>query len=82
MSNSSSQTLKIHPHFKLVFIVITGFTALSLLIMFVLTILYPESKTMDQLPILVQRLNDSCDFAWKMGLGAIIGLVGGNISSQ
>ena len=82
MSNSSPRTLKIHPNFKLIFWVVTGLTLLSIGIMVVLAFWNPEAKTMAEVPALQKNLYEICKFGWQSGLGAIIGLVGGNVSSQ
>jgi len=82
MSNSSSSTLKIHPHFKLVFWAVVSFTFLSFCGMIVLSLCNPEAKTMAEIPILQKNLYELCKFGWQSGLGAILGLVGGNVSSQ
>ena len=82
MSNSSSSTLKIHPIFKMIFLAVTGFTLLSICIMVVLSLCNPEAKTMADVPILQKNLYEICKFGWQSGFGAIIGLIGGNVSSQ
>ena len=82
MSNSSSRTLKIHPNFKMIFWAVAGFTLLSICIMSVLSLYNPEAKTMAEVPILQKNLYEICRFGWQSGFGAIIGLIGGNVSSQ
>lgn len=82
MSNGSSSTLKIHPHFKMIFWAVISFTFLSFCGVSVLSIFNPEAKTMAEIPILQKNLYELCRFGWQSGLGAIIGLVGGNATSQ
>ena len=55
MSDSSSSTLKIHPHFKMIFWAIVFFTFLSFCVMGVLSSCNPEAKTMAEIPILQKK---------------------------
>ena len=82
MINSSSSTLKIHPHFKMIFQTVIFFIILSVSILGVLTYIYPGAKTMNEMPILVSKLVTFCEFGWQAGLGAVFGLLGGNATSQ
>jgi hypothetical protein len=50
--------------------------------MCLLSLSNPEAKTMAEIPILQKNLYEICRFGWQSGLGAIFGLVGGNVSSQ
>ena len=57
--------------FHLVFLSVMGLTVLSLGVSFFL-VLFPGSR-----PEEVMRLVETCSTTWKMGFGAIVGLVGG-----
>ncbi len=82
MSNTQSRTFKIHPHFKMIFLIVTGLILLCFIIMLVLSLLNPDAKTMAEIPVLQNKMFVICNFGWQAGFGAIIGLIGGNLSSQ
>lgn len=50
--------------------------------MWVLSFLNPDAKTMAEIPVLQDKIFRICNFGWQAGFGAIIGLIGGNLSSQ
>lgn len=62
--------LNLTPAFKLVFLTVTVLTVFSLAVS-----IYVASK--DNPSDLAKALFDTCSTTWKMGFGAIIGLVGG-----
>ena len=82
MSDSSSKTLKIHPNFKMIFFVVVGLTFICIVIMVILSFCASAAKTMAEVPILQKNLYEICKFGFQSGFGAIIGLIGGNVSSQ
>ena len=57
--------------FHLVFLSVMGLTVLSLGVSFFL-VLFPGTHPED-----VTRLVETCSTTWKMGFGAIVGLIGG-----
>ena len=82
MSNIQSRTFKIHPHFKTILLIVTGLTLLCFFSMLVLSFINPDAKTMAEIPVLQNKMSAICNFGWQAGFGAIIGLIGGNLSSQ
>jgi len=58
------------PSFKLAVTIVTGLTVLSLLVCVLLALLAPKS---DQINALIE----TCSTTYKMGFGALVGLVGG-----
>jgi len=63
-------TLSLTPAFKLIFFSVLGLTVLSLVASFVLVI--REQQTEE-----TKRLAETCSTTWKLGFGAIVGLIGG-----
>jgi len=61
----------VSPHFKLVFLVVAGFTLLFV----IADVLFALAS--DQLSANQQTMFDGMNFAWKAGFGAILGLLGG-----
>lgn len=74
MSNGTSstpvQSIPLSPTFKLVFYAALGLTLLSLLI--ALGISFVETPNAAQ-----KEIFNTCAVTWKIGVGAIIGLIGG-----
>jgi hypothetical protein len=60
----------VSPAFKLVFISVLGVTVLCILLNLGLVLLGPYNPQ-------AERLSDSLSTAWKLGLGAIFGLLSG-----
>jgi len=63
-------SLSLTPLFKLVFISVLGLTILSLIVSFYLVTRDNPSEDM-------KRLAETCSTTWKMGFGAVVGLIGG-----
>ena len=61
----------ISPMFKLIFVTVLGLTVASLIILCVMSI---ACSNMTQPQI---SLFETCSTTWKMGFGAIVGLIGG-----
>ncbi len=76
---NSNQILASDPQFSMplpfrwVFLSVLGLSLISLGIMLVMS-------RYDPLSDIQKRLFDSCDFAWKAGFGAILGLLGGKVT--
>jgi hypothetical protein len=66
----AAAAIALTPTFKLVFISVLSLTILSLLVSLIL-VLYGRD-TEDS-----KRLIESCSTTWKLGFGAIVGLIGG-----
>lgn len=79
MSNSKIKPNRIHPYFKMIFWVVTGVTVLCLAVPFFLS-LYSPVKEMTDVPALQRNLCELCESGFKLGLGAILGLLGGKVS--
>jgi hypothetical protein len=60
------------PAFKLIFFSVLGLTILSLVGNF-LAVLVPNQTEE------VKRLAETCSTTWKLGFGAIVGLIGGKV---
>jgi uncharacterized membrane protein YczE len=60
------------PAFKLVFCSVLGLTVLSLGVSVYLAIAYSPAPSEE-----IKRLIETCSTTWKMGFGAIVGLIGG-----
>jgi len=75
-SRPSTLTVTLSPAFKLVFLSVLGITVLSMVLSCVLWTygqqLPPGTWEMDKDPLLA-----ACLTTWKLGFGAIIGLLGG-----
>ncbi len=63
--------------FKWTFIGVLGLTALSFIGLGLLAFFGNTSVAVDHIPIAQKNLSTACDFGWKAGLGAILGLLGG-----
>jgi|ERR1044072_2113682 hypothetical protein len=63
----------LHPAFKLVFLTVTAITVLSIIAQIALAN-YWLTPTANQ-----QQVFDALGFAWKTGIGAIVGLLGGKV---
>ncbi len=82
MSNTQSRTSNIRSYFKIILFFVIALTVLCFIGMWVLVFLNPDTKAMAEIPVLQGKLYGTCDFGWKAGFGAILGLIGGNLSSQ
>jgi hypothetical protein len=67
--------LDVTPRFKLVFFSVLGLTVLSLVVSFVL-VTRDGNSSED-----TRRLIETCSTAFKMGFGAVVGLLGGSLFS-
>lgn len=81
MSNSHSKTSKIPLMFKMSFWAVTAFSFICIAVLVYMSF-STKATTMDQVPVFQKNLYEICKFGWQSGFGAIIGLVGGNVSSQ
>jgi hypothetical protein len=68
----AERVLTVAPHFKLVFLAVLCLTVISLITSIALTIAYDPHPSDE-----IKRLIDTCSTTWKMGFGAIVGLLGG-----
>jgi hypothetical protein len=68
---ATSQAATLTPFFKLVFLTVLGLTVLSIVIDLFLVMLINNPS--DQ----AKNLIETCSTTWKMGFGAIVGLIGG-----
>jgi hypothetical protein len=64
MGSSDSVTLRIHPHFKMILLVVLALTVGCILVLIVLSFVNAEAKTMEQLPALHRDLYNVCKFGW------------------
>ncbi len=67
--------IQLTPAFKLIFISVLCLTVLSLVGCFVL-VLTAKDPPSDA----VKGLIETCSTTWKMGFGAVIGLIGGKVA--
>jgi hypothetical protein len=75
-SKSPSRVVKvtdITPRFKLVFATVLAITVLCLLLNLVIVLAAPSGAS-------AQAFADTCSTAFKLGFGAIVGLVGGKVT--
>ena len=75
MSNeggTSQRTIVLSPIFKLIFLTVLGLTLISLVVA-----LYLASK--GSITEYQADLFTTCSTTWKMGFGAIVGLIGGKV---
>ena len=63
-------SLSLTPLFNLVFLSVLGLTVLSLIVSLYLVTRDNPSEDM-------RRLAETCSTTWKMGFGAVVGLIGG-----
>lgn len=68
----AKKPLTVAPAFKLVLFVVVGFTILSLACSILLAIFGPQTEE-------VARLVEACATMYKVGGGAIMGLLGGKV---
>lgn len=61
---------RISPVFKLVFLTVLALTVLSLVAAVFLSFIDPPTEERS-------RLIETCSTTWKMGFGAVVGLIGG-----
>jgi hypothetical protein len=57
--------------FKIIFLSIIGLTIISIVIPVLLVLIFPTPSEE------VKRLIETCSTTWKLGFGAILGLIGG-----
>lgn len=69
-SSPPAATIELTPAFRLVFFSVLGLTVLSLTVSFDLVL--RERQTEE-----IKRLAETCSTTWKLGFGAIVGLIGG-----
>jgi hypothetical protein len=67
-----SRVVTLNPAFKLVFCSVLGLTVLSLGVSVYFALAYDSPPSEE-----VKRLIETCSTTWKMGFGAIVGLIGG-----
>lgn len=72
--------MKVPAAFKTVFIVVVGFTLLSLLGIGLLAFFGGDARTEADLSVFQRNLSTACFFGWQAGLGAILGLIGGKVT--
>jgi hypothetical protein len=72
--------MKLPAAFKIVFIVVVGFTLLSFIGIGLLAMLGSAAKTDADLSIFQRNFSTACSFGWQAGLGAILGLIGGKVT--
>jgi hypothetical protein len=65
-------SIRLTPAFKLVFITVVALTVLSLIVCFIL-VTRPSAEQSED----AKRLVETCATTFKLGFGAIIGLIGG-----
>jgi hypothetical protein len=80
MPDGAPQPLKIPASFKMVFLVIAGFTLLCLLCIAGLAFFGEHALKEADIPVFQRNLYSSCSFGWQAGLGAILGLIGGKVT--
>ena len=68
-------SLRLSPLFKLLFLSVLGLTVLSLIVSVYLV-------TRDNPSEEVMRLAETCSTTWKLGSGAVVGLIGGKVSDS
>ena len=74
MSEPAAPPLTLGPYFKLIFFTVTILTVLSLGVVVGVVIAGSDSDAS-------KNLLESCSTTFKMGFGAIIGLIGGKLTS-
>ena len=67
--------IQLTPAFKLIFISVLSLTVLSLAVCFFLVMWAPNPPSQG-----VTQLIDTTSTTWKMGFGALIGLIGGKVT--
>ncbi|GIJ50031.1 hypothetical protein Val02_69170 [Virgisporangium aliadipatigenens] len=70
MDKGRTPDASVSPRFKLIFSTVVGLTVVSLILNVVLALFGGESAQ-------VQAASEACSTAFKMGFGAIVGLIGG-----
>jgi hypothetical protein len=67
--------------FKTVFFVVVGLTFLSFIGLAVLAIFGDKGANEAQIGMFQKSFFTACNFGWQAGLGAILGLIGGKVTS-
>ena len=80
-SGSIDGPVSIPSSFKLVFWTVTALTILSFLGIVLLAFFGDKAVTEAHIGIFQQRLSQACSFGWQAGIGAILGLIGGKLTS-
>ncbi len=80
MPGKSASPLKIPASFKMVFLVVAGFTLLCLLCIVGLAFFGDHALKESDIPLFQRNLYNSCSFGWQAGSGAILGLIGGKVT--
>ena len=70
LARPPASQVKLTPAFTLIFFSVLGLTILSLIVSIYLVQLPNQSEE-------VKRLAETCSTTWKLGFGAIVGLIGG-----
>ena len=70
--DNPNKLVTLTPAFKLVFCSVLGLTVLSLRVSVYLAIAYSPTPSEE-----IKRLIETCSTTWKMGFGAIVGLISG-----
>ncbi|MEV4568513.1 hypothetical protein AB0K12_32490 [Nonomuraea sp. NPDC049419] len=63
----------LRPRFKLIFFTVTALTVLALMLSVLLAVLGGDSEQ-------VRAASEACSTTYKMGFGAIVGLIGGKVA--
>jgi len=80
MANENSPQ-SIPATFKTVFFVVVALTVLSFLGIAVLALFGDQGTNEAQIGMFQRSFYTACSFGWQAGLGAILGLIGGKVTS-
>jgi hypothetical protein len=80
MSNGG-QPEAIPATFKTVFFVVVGLTILSFVGIAVLAVFGDKGVSEAEIGMFQKSFYSACSFGWQAGLGAILGLIGGKVTS-
>ena len=67
--------------FKLIFLSVLALTVGSLIGIGALALFGSEATESANIPIMQKHFYAACSFGWQSGIGAIFGLIGGNVTS-
>jgi hypothetical protein len=77
MAEGNGGGMRVPADFKLVFKSVLTLTLLCLAGLALIMCFGSHATTDAQIPISEKYFTNACDFGWKAGLGAILGLLGG-----